>query len=68
MHTIEKIQQEISKEIKQSCLSQTKIAKQIKVNQHTISRYANCQNLPSLEIFAMLCELLELDPNEILGL
>jgi len=68
MYTLEKIQKEISTAIKQSGLSQTEISKRMGVSQQIISSYVNCKKLPSLDTFAILCDILDLDSNEILGL
>ena len=68
MITIETISKRIADEIKQTGLSQTEIAKRLGVKQQTISLYVLGKVLPSLDTFANLCEILDLDANEILGL
>ena len=60
------IQDRISQAIKQSGMSQTEIAKKVGVRQQQISCYMNKQKTPNLDTFANLCQVLDLDPAEIL--
>ncbi|MDE6605089.1 MAG: helix-turn-helix domain-containing protein [Clostridia bacterium] len=62
------IQEKISLAIKKSNLSQSEIAKRIGVRQQQISCYLYKQKTPTLDTFANLCEVLDLDPVEILCL
>lgn len=68
MITQEQIREKIIQEIKYSGLSQTKIAQLLGIKQQTISEYINGKSMPSIETFANLCNLLDLDANEILCL
>ncbi len=61
-----KIQKNIATEIKLSGMSQTKLAISLIVSKTTISRYKNGDCFPSLNVFANLCYVLDLDANEIL--
>ena len=62
----EQIQEKLAFEIKSSGISQKKIAERIGIKQQTISEYINGKSMPSMETFANLCEVLDLDANEIL--
>ena len=66
MIKIDKIQNKLIDAIKRSGFTQVELAKQLKINQSTISRYLSGQKSPSLEIFANLCAVLDLDPHDIL--
>ena len=61
-----KIQQQIANAIKYSGMTQTEIAKKLGTSQQIISCYANGQKMPALDTFANLCEILDLDANELL--
>ncbi|MBE5731422.1 MAG: helix-turn-helix transcriptional regulator [Clostridiales bacterium] len=60
------IRTKICEAIKQSGLTQTELAKRIGVVQQTINQYISGRALPALDTFATLCEILDLDANEIL--
>ena len=49
-------------------LSQKEIAEKIGVNPSAVSKYVRLNTFPSLDIFAALCEALDLSADEILGL
>ena len=66
MITLEQIREKLIEAIKQSGLSQKEIGKKINVSQQTISCYLNGLKLPSLDTFANLCVVLNIDPAEIL--
>ncbi len=66
MITLEQIRERLTKEIKQSGLSQTEIAKRINVKQPTIGQYLSGRAMPALDTFANLCVALDLNPTEIL--
>ncbi len=68
MITLEQIRQKLAEEIKQSGLSQTEIAKRIRVKQPTVGQYLSGRAMPALDTFANLCKALDLDPAEILCL
>ncbi len=60
------IQLKIKESIKQSGLTQTELAKRLGVTQSAIAHYVKGDIIPSLDTFATLCEILDLDSNEIL--
>lgn len=62
------IQRNIASAIKQSGLTQTEIAKRLNVKQPTIGQYLSGRAMPSLETFANLCVVLDLEPADILGI
>lgn len=62
----EQIQYKLQEAIKQSGLSQTTIAKQVGVCQQAISSYIHGNKMPALDTFANLCQVLDVDPAEIL--
>ena len=66
MVTLKEIQENLSKEIKNSGLSQTEIAKRIGIKQPTVGQYISGRAMPALDTFANLCIVLDLDPAEIL--
>ena len=66
MIKITNIQAKLSEAIKQSGLTQTEIAKRIGVSQSAIAHYIKGDIIPSLDTFASLCEILDLDSNDIL--
>lgn len=66
MITLNKIQKQIEEAIRQSGISQTEIANRIGVKQSQISCYIHGKKMPALDTFAKLCEVLDLDANEIL--
>lgn len=66
MITIEDIRIQLIEAIKQSGMTQTELAKRIGVCQQAIGQYLHQKKMPSLETFANLCAVLDLDANEIL--
>lgn len=67
MITLNEIQKRLATAIKQSGKTQLEIAKQIGINQATISHYIKGDKMPSLDTFANLCVCLDIDAGEILG-
>ena len=55
-------------EITASGKSQTEIAQALGIKQQSVQQYLSGRALPSLDPFANLCEILELDPAYILGI
>ena len=53
-------------EITASGKSQTEIAQALGIKQQSVQQYLSGRALPSLDTFANLCEILELDPAYIL--
>ena len=66
MITLENIRIQLIEAIKESGLSQTEIAKKLQITQPTVSDYLHGKSMPALDTFANLCEILDLDANEIL--
>ncbi|MBD5100207.1 MAG: helix-turn-helix transcriptional regulator [Clostridiales bacterium] len=66
MIKLEQIRMNIAEAIKQSGLTQTELARRIGVKQQQISCYLKCEKLPTLDTFAKLCAVLDLEANEIL--
>lgn len=66
MITLNTIQNKLSNALKQSGLTQTAIAKKINVSQPTVAHYIKGDKLPALDTLANLCEVLDLDANDIL--
>ena len=66
MIAYDKIQIKIAEAIEQSCLTQKEIGKRIGITQSTVSQYCIGRFKPLLDVFAKLCEVLDLDANEIL--
>ena len=68
MITIDNIQQKLVEAIKLSGLKQKDIANRLGVGQQTISHYIKGDKMPSLETFANLCAVLDVDANDLLCL
>lgn len=68
MVTLIEIQKRLATAIKQSGKTQIEIAKLLGINQATISHYIKGDKMPSLDTFANLCIVLDIDANEILGI
>ena len=62
------IQARLRECIKNSGMSQKKIAEAICVSPQTISKYMNKNIFPALDSFAILCKLLDVKADYILGL
>ncbi len=68
MITHEQIQKRLAEAIRQSGMSQTAIAKALNIKQPTVGQYLSGRAMPTLETFANLCKLLDIDSNDILGI
>lgn len=66
MVTLEQIQQNLSKVITESTISQKEIADKIGVKPNQITYYKQGKKMPALDTFANLCKVLDVDTNEIL--
>ncbi len=66
--TNKQIQAKISEAIIHSGKTQTELAKILNIRQSNISHYTRGEKMPTLETFANLCAVLELDANDILCL
>ena len=68
MITSEQIKAKLQEALKYSGTSQSEIGRKIGVKPQTVFQYFNGEIMPSLDTFANLCEVLDLDPVEILCL
>lgn len=68
MITLEQIQMRLVEAIKQSGLSQTEIGRKIGVSQSCIAHYIKGDISPSIDTFANLCKVLDIDPYFVLCL
>ena len=66
MITLTDIRKQLIDAIKQSGISQTELAKKLNIRQQTVSQYLSGRAMPALDTFANLCEILDLDANELL--
>lgn len=66
MIVLKQIQEKLAEAIKLSGMSQTAIAKKLGISQQTVSHYVRGDKMPALDTFANLCELLDIDANDIL--
>lgn len=64
----DQIRKRLIEAITTSGLTQEEIATRIFVSQSTISSYKTKGKLPSLPTFARLCQVLDVDANEILNI
>lgn len=64
----EEIKKRLHEELTASGKSQTEIAQAWGIKQQSVQQYLSGRALPSLDTFANLCEILELDPAYILCL
>ena len=63
-----KIRKRLVEAIRQSGLTNTAIAKQASLHVSMITDYKNTSKLPSLMTFYILCKVLDVSADEILGL
>ena len=66
MITIEMIRVKLIEAINQSGMPKSELAKKIGVCHQAIGQYLYQKKMPSLETFANICAVLDLDANEIL--
>ena len=66
MITAEQIRERIAEAIRQSGMTQTELAYKVGIKQPTIGQYLSGRAMPSLETFANLCKVLDVDTNYIL--
>lgn len=62
------IQKRVALAIRESGLPNAVIAQRLSVSQQAISNYKHAKKLPSLDIFANLCAVLDVDANYVLCL
>lgn len=68
MITIGEIQARLRDAIKTATISKKELARQLGINQSTVSKYLHLDKYPSLETFANLCRILDVSADDILGL
>ncbi len=68
MIILEDIRNNLIEAIKTSGMTQTEIAKRLKIRQQSVAKYLSGISMPSLDTFANLCVILDLDANEILNI
>ena len=66
MITVEQIRLKLQEAIKHSGMTQTEIAKRLNIYQSAVQQYLSGRAMPALDTFANLCDVLDLDANEIL--
>lgn len=64
--TLEQIQARLAEAIKNSGLTQSEIARCLKVSQSNISHYLKGDKMPALDTLANLCKIIDCDANYIL--
>ncbi len=68
MIKLKTIQERLAYAIRQSQMTQAEIANRLGIKQPTVGQYLSGRAMPSLETFANLCEVLDVDPAYILGI
>lgn len=66
MITLEQIQQRLAEVIRQSGLTQTELARRLKITQSSIAHYKKGDKMPALDTLANLCKILDVSPSYIL--
>ena len=66
MITLEQIRKNLQEELRNSGLSQSDIARKLKITSQTVNSYFHGTKLPALDTFANLCKELDIDPAQIL--
>lgn len=65
---IDEIQIRLRDAIKSSGLSQKEVARRVGVNPSTVSKYVRMEKHPSIDTFTVLCRVLGVSSDQILGL
>ena len=68
MIRIEDIQKRLREAITYGNVTQKELAKKLKINPSTVSKYMRQDKYPSLDTFANICEILDVSADDILGL
>ncbi len=68
MITTEQIREKLIVAIRTSGMTQTELAKRVGIIQSSLGQYLSGRAMPSLDTFANLCAVLDLDANDILCL
>ena len=66
--SIELIKKRLTEEIDASGVKYVDLAKQVGISSNMFTEYKTTKKMPSLETFAKICEVLDLDVNYVLGL
>lgn len=66
MITLTQIHKELAEALKNSNISQSELARKLNISQSNISHYIKGDKMPSLDTFANICAILDLDANDIL--
>ncbi len=66
MVTLNEIQKKICTTIRSSGMTQSELARKLNIKQQTIACYLSGKAMPALDTLANLCEVLDLDANDIL--
>ena len=66
MANIDEIKERLSAELRATKMTQTEMAKKLNISQSCIAHYIKKDILPSIEILADLCKMLDIDANYIL--
>lgn len=66
MVVLSEIQKKLASAIRNSGKSQTAIAKELGIKQQTVACYLSGRAMPALDTLANICEVLDLDANDIL--
>ena len=67
MVTLSEIRARLQEVIKNSGMTQSKLAKELNVHHSMIGQYLSGRAMPALDTFANLCIILDVDPADILG-
>lgn len=62
-----KFSENLKVELKNSGVSQEKLARELSTTQATVSRWVTGINEPDLETLLKICEILDVSPNVLLG-
>lgn len=57
----------LKREMRYRRISQTELAEKLSTSQATISRWTKGVNQPDFQSLFLLCQILEISPNELLG-
>ena len=57
----------LKNELKAQKISQEALAKRLNTTQATVSRWTTGENFPDFETLFLICEILNVTPNELLG-
>lgn len=67
MITLDTIRKNLIAAFHESAMTQTELARKLGITQQTVGQYLSGRAMPSLDTFANLCVILDVDPADILG-